>query len=54
MPFDTPVDFATPYTRQLLSFFGITDVQIIEADNLMSDPKRIDQANVEIAQLQAA
>ncbi|PWQ94848.1 FMN-dependent NADH-azoreductase [Leucothrix arctica] len=54
VPIDSPVDFATPYMRQLLSFIGITNVQIIEADNLMSDPKQIDQANLQIAQLQAA
>lgn len=54
VPIDSPVDFATPYMRQLLAFIGINDVQIITADNHMVDPKRIDQANAQIAKLQAA
>lgn len=31
VPMDAPVDFATPYLRQVLGFLGITDVRIIDA-----------------------
>jgi FMN-dependent NADH-azoreductase len=34
---DSPVDFATPYLRQVLSFIGITDVEIVAADQLNKD-----------------
>lgn len=54
VPVDSPMDFATPYMRQVLAFIGITDVEIIAADSLMSDPNRLDQAKEKIAQLQAA
>lgn len=33
---DSVVDFATPYMRQALRFVGITDVQVIAADQLTS------------------
>jgi len=29
---DSPVDFATPYLRQALSFLGITDIEIVKAE----------------------
>ena len=53
VPVDSPMDFAVPYMRQVLAFIGITDVKIIEADNLMVDPTRLDHANAQIAELQA-
>ena len=53
VPVDSPADFATPYMRQLLAFIGITDIQTIAADSLMSDPNRLDQANAKISELQA-
>lgn len=34
VPVDSPVDFATPYLRHVLRFVGITDVEIIAADEL--------------------
>lgn len=34
VPVDSPVDFATPYLRQALRFVGISDVEIIAADQL--------------------
>ncbi|MEM6594492.1 MAG: NAD(P)H-dependent oxidoreductase [Pseudomonadota bacterium] len=34
---DSPVDFATPYLRQVLGFIGIQDIDIIAADGLASD-----------------
>lgn len=39
VPVDSPVDFATPYVRQFLSFVGVTDVTLITADTLMKDPE---------------
>ncbi|MEM7472052.1 MAG: NAD(P)H-dependent oxidoreductase [Pseudomonadota bacterium] len=45
---NAPVDFATPYLRHVLSFIGITDVQIIAADGLGSG------ADVKIAAAHAA
>jgi FMN-dependent NADH-azoreductase len=38
------LDLATPYIRQLLSFIGITDLEIIAANSVMSDLKQIDRA----------
>ena len=32
----SPVDFATPYVRHMLGFLGISDVEIIAADSLLS------------------
>lgn len=54
VPIDSPVDFATPYIKQVLSFIGISDVEVIPADSLMSDPERLTSAHEKIAQLQAA
>ena len=54
VPIDSPADFATPYMKQVLSFIGITDVEVIPADSLMSDPDRLTNAHEKIAQLQAA
>ncbi len=31
------IDFATPYLRHILSFIGVTDVDIVAADRLMMD-----------------
>jgi FMN-dependent NADH-azoreductase len=36
VPVDSPFDFATPYLRHALGFVGITDVEIIAADQLNS------------------
>jgi FMN-dependent NADH-azoreductase len=49
---DSAVDFATPYLRQALSFVGITDVEIIAAEqlNMIADDS-IDAARVRIAEL---
>ncbi len=35
-PVDSAIDFATGYVRHVLGFLGITDVEIIAADRLMS------------------
>ncbi|WP_106753108.1 FMN-dependent NADH-azoreductase [Pannonibacter carbonis] len=37
VPVNSPVDFATPYLKQVLAFIGITDVTVIAADQLMMD-----------------
>lgn len=36
VPVDSPVDFATPYVRHMLGFLGISDVEVIAADGLLS------------------
>ncbi|MCV6584749.1 MAG: NAD(P)H-dependent oxidoreductase [Marinibacterium sp.] len=37
VPVGAPVDFVSPYLRHVLGFVGITDVQIISADQLNAD-----------------
>jgi len=37
VPVGSPMDFATPYLRHVLSFVGITDVEVIAADKLNSE-----------------
>lgn len=52
VPVDSPVDFATPYLRQALRFVGITDVEVIAADQLNKQADdSIDAARVRIAEL---
>lgn len=52
VPVDSPVDFATPYLRQALAFVGITDVEIIAAEQLNSKAEEsIDAARMRIAEL---
>lgn len=52
VPVDSPVDFATPYLRQALKFVGITDVEVIAADQLNSRAEdSIDAARMRIAEL---
>jgi len=42
---DSAVDFATPYMRHVLSFVGITDVEVIAADRLVrSAPESLEAA----------
>ena len=36
VPVGSPVDFATPYIRHMLGFLGISDVEIVAADSLLS------------------
>lgn len=46
------MDFATPYLRHALSFVGITDVEIIAADELNSNAEEaIDRARAQIAEV---
>lgn len=52
VPVDSPVDFATPYLRQALRFVGITDVEIIAADQLnQRGDNAIDAARMQIAEI---
>ena len=52
VPVDSPVDFATPYLRQALRFVGITDVDVIAADQLnKAGDDSIDTARMRIAEL---
>ena len=52
VPVDSPVDFATPYLRQALKFVGITDIEVIAADQLNARSEdSIDAARVRIADL---
>ena len=52
VPVDSAVDYATPYLRQALGFVGITDVEIIAADQLnQGADDSIDAARVRIADL---
>ena len=49
---DSAVDFATPQLRQALQFIGITDIEVIAADQLnMAAEDSIDAARVRIADL---
>ncbi|NIL95276.1 MAG: FMN-dependent NADH-azoreductase [Woeseiaceae bacterium] len=52
VPVDSAVDFATPYLRQALRFVGITDVDVIAADQLNSRAdESMDAARTRIAEL---
>lgn len=52
VPVDSPMDFATPYLRHALGFVGITDIEIIAADQLNSRAEEsVDAARVRIADL---
>ena len=52
VPVDSAVDFATPYLRHALGFIGITDIEVIAADQLNGKAdESIDAARVRIAEL---
>jgi FMN-dependent NADH-azoreductase len=52
VPVDSAVDFATPYLRHALGFIGITDVEVIAAEQLNSKAEEsIDAARMRIAEL---
>ena len=52
VPVDSAVDFATPYLRHVLGFIGITEVEVIAAEQLNSKAEEsIDAARVRIADL---
>jgi len=52
VPVGSDVDFATPYLRHALRFVGITDVEVIAADQLNQNAEgSIDAARARIADL---
>jgi len=52
VPVDSAIDFATPYLRQALKFVGITDVDVVAADQLNSRAdESLDAARIQIANL---
>ncbi len=52
VPVESAADFATPYLKHALAFVGITDVDVIAADKLNSQPqKSMDAARTRIAEL---
>jgi FMN-dependent NADH-azoreductase len=52
VPVGSPVDFATPYLKHALKFIGISDVDIVAADQLNSKAdESIDAARSRIAEL---
>ena len=52
VPVDSLVDFATPYLRQALRFVGITDIEVIAADQLNKlGDDAVDAARMRIAEL---
>jgi FMN-dependent NADH-azoreductase len=52
VPVGSPMDFATPYLRHALSFLGITEVDVIAADELNSRAdESMDRARAQIAEL---
>jgi FMN-dependent NADH-azoreductase len=52
VPVGSTVDFATPYLRHVLAFLGITDVEVIAAEQLNSKAEEsIDAARIRIAEL---
>lgn len=52
VPVDSAVDFATPYLRHVLRFIGITDIEIIAADELNSRAEEsLAAARLRIAEL---
>ncbi|WP_417836140.1 FMN-dependent NADH-azoreductase [Thalassospira tepidiphila] len=57
VPVNSPVDFATPYLKQVLAFIGITDVEVVEASGFAVNAEEAMAkaiANVEAAKLPAA
>ncbi|MEX0366529.1 MAG: FMN-dependent NADH-azoreductase [Ruegeria sp.] len=51
---DSEIDFATTYTRHVLGFVGITEVEVIAADRMALDPEAaLEGARAAVAQLAA-
>ena len=50
---DSPVDFATPYLRQMLKFIGIEDVTVIDAGAQMMRTDAADHARARIDALRS-
>lgn len=52
-PVGSDIDFASGYLRHVLGFMGITDVEVIAADELMKDPNRALAAQARVDALAA-
>ncbi len=48
VPVDSPVDFATPYLRQVLNFIGISEIQTVRADQQVTTADFMDRANSDL------
>lgn len=49
VPVDSPVDFMTPYLKQVMNFIGLTDITVIDGSQLMADEAAaLERANGQI------
>lgn len=54
VPVGSPVDYATTYLTQVLNFVGLTEVEIIAADGMATDPEnKLKAANEAVAHIAA-
>ena len=51
VPIGAPVDFVTPYLKQVMTFIGITDVEYIFAGQRNASDQSLDAAQQKIASL---
>jgi len=52
VPIDSPMDFASPYLKQVLGFIGITNVSVISAEGMNVSPEdSLQNASDQITQL---
>lgn len=51
VPMDSPVDFTTPYLRQVLNFIGITDITTVNGTGQSSDEEKLERSQAEVAQI---
>lgn len=52
VPIGSPMDFVTPYLKQVLGFIGLTEVSVISADGMnVSAEESLQKANDQIEQL---
>lgn len=48
VPVNSPVDFCTPWLKQGLNFLGVSNIEIIAADSLNTDPQKIEKIKEKI------
>lgn len=54
VPVGSPMDYATTYLKQVLNFVGLTDIEIIAADGMATDPEiKLKAANDAVAHIAA-
>ena len=51
VPVDSPVDYATPYLRQVLNFIGISDIQAVRVDQQVTTSDFMERASKDIQAL---